>query len=52
MLAQLKKTTNFAGATGKITINRQGNRPNVPVSILSVNAQGNFTVVTTDRSNK
>ena len=52
VLAQLKKTTNFAGATGKITINRQGNRPNVPVSILSVNAQGNFTVVTTDRSNK
>lgn len=52
VLAQLKKTTNFAGATGKITINAKGNRPNVPVSILSVNAKGNFTVVTTDRSNK
>ncbi len=52
VLAHLKKTTNFMGATGKITINRAGNRPNVPVSILTVNAAGKFTVVYTNRKNK
>lgn len=49
VLAQLKKTTNFAGATGKITINKQGIRPNVPVSILRVDEKGAFQVVTTIR---
>jgi branched-chain amino acid transport system substrate-binding protein len=52
VLAQLKKTRNFAGATGKITINSRGNRPNVPVSILSVDARGDFNIITTDRSRK
>lgn len=52
VLAQLKKTRNFAGATGAITINRQGNRPNVPVSILSVSGQGKFDVITTNRGAK
>lgn len=52
VMAQLKKTRNFAGATGKITINNKGNRPNVPVSILSVNAKGNFVVVSTNTKNK
>jgi branched-chain amino acid transport system substrate-binding protein len=49
VLAQLKKTKNFKGATGPITINAQGNRPNVPVSILRVNNTGNFIVIATDR---
>lgn len=52
VIAQLKKTKNFAGATGKITINKQGNRPNVPVSILRVDAAGDFDVVYTDRTTK
>ena len=52
VLARLKKTKNFKGATGKITINSQGNRPNVPVSILTVDAAGDFNVMYTDRSNK
>ena len=52
VLAQLKKTTNFAGATGKITINKQGIRPNVPVSILTVDSTGNFDVVYTNRNTK
>jgi len=52
VLAQLKKTTNYRGATGKITINRVGNRPNVPVSILNVDADGEFNVVYTNRRNK
>jgi branched-chain amino acid transport system substrate-binding protein len=52
VLAQLKKTTNFPGATGKITINKQGIRPNVPVSILNVDSAGKFRVVYTNRSTK
>ncbi len=52
VIAQLKKTKNYRGATGKITINKVGNRPNVPVSILTVDDQGNFDVVYTDRSTK
>jgi len=52
VIAQLKKTKNFPGATGKITINSQGNRPNVPVSILTVDSGGNFDVVYTDRTTK
>lgn len=52
VLAQLKKTTNFVGATGKITINKQGIRPNVPVSILTVDSTGFFDVVYTNRSTK
>jgi len=52
VIARLKKTKNFPGATGKITINSQGNRPNVPVSILTVDAGGNFDVVYTDRTTK
>jgi branched-chain amino acid transport system substrate-binding protein len=49
VLTQLKKTTNFSGATGKITINKNGIRPNVPVSILRVDTSGRFQVVTTIR---
>ncbi|MCX6409638.1 MAG: branched-chain amino acid ABC transporter substrate-binding protein [Actinobacteria bacterium] len=45
VIRQLKKTTNFAGATGKITIDTQGNRPNVPVKILRVNSLGKFVVI-------
>lgn len=45
VIRQLKKTTNFAGATGKITIDTQGNRPNVPVKILRVNSLGTFVVI-------
>lgn len=52
VLSQLKKTKNFKGATGAITINKQGNRPNVPVSILTVDAQGDFQVQYTNRANK
>lgn len=52
VLAQLKKTTNFVGATGKITINKQGIRPNVPVSILTVDSTGFFDVVYTNRNTK
>jgi len=52
VLAQLKKTKDFKGATGAITINKQGNRPNVPVSILTVDAQGDFQVQYTNRANK
>ena len=52
VLADLKKTTNFVGATGKITINKQGIRPNVPVSILNVDSAGKFRVVYTNRSTK
>jgi branched-chain amino acid transport system substrate-binding protein len=49
VLGQLKKTKNFKGATGPITINARGNRPNVPVSILRVNNAGTFIVITTNR---
>ena len=52
VLADLKKTTNFVGATGKITINKQGIRPNVPVSILTVDSTGFFDVVYTNRNTK
>ena len=45
VIRQLKKTTNFAGATGKITIDTQGNRPNVPVEVLRVNSLGTFVVI-------
>lgn len=45
VIRQLKKTTNFAGATGKITIDTQGNRPNVPVKVLRVNSLGTFVVI-------
>lgn len=46
VLAQLRSTTGFAGATGPITIDPiTGNRPNVPVRILGVNAAGNFVVM-------
>lgn len=45
VLAQLRATTNYAGATGAITIDPQtGNRPNVPVTILTVDAGGQFLV--------
>jgi len=49
VLAQLRRTRNFKGATGPITINARGNRPNVPVSILRVNDAGKFIVITTNR---
>ena len=52
VLAQLKKTTNWQGATGKVTINAVGNRPNVPVSILTVDAAGEFDVMYTNRNTK
>jgi ABC-type branched-subunit amino acid transport system substrate-binding protein len=52
VVAQLRKTTNYAGATGKITINKVGNRPNVPVSILTVDSGGQFDVMYTNRSTK
>lgn len=52
VLAQLRKTRNFAGATGKITINKVGNRPNVPVSILTVSSAGKFVVQSTNRTTK
>jgi branched-chain amino acid transport system substrate-binding protein len=52
VLAELRRTTNYTGATGKITINRVGNRPNVPVSILTVNSAGKFVVRSTNRSTK
>jgi len=52
VIAQLKKTKNYRGATGKITINKVGNRPNVPVSILTVDDKGNFNVVYTDRGTR
>lgn len=46
VLAQLRGTTGFAGATGPITIDPvTGNRPNVPVRILGVDAAGNFVVM-------
>ncbi len=46
VLVQLRATTNYLGATGPITIDPQtGNRPNVPVRILGVNASGNFVVL-------
>jgi ABC-type branched-subunit amino acid transport system substrate-binding protein len=46
VLGQLRATTNYLGATGPITIDPQtGNRPNVPVRILGVNASGNFVVL-------
>ncbi len=51
VLARLRTTTNVVGATGRITINATGNRPNVPVSILSVNAAGHFEVLSTNRGN-
>ena len=51
-LAELRKTTNYAGATGKVTINKVGNRPNVPVCILTVNSAGKFVVQSTNRSTK
>lgn len=45
VLAQLRATTGYAGATGPIAIDPQtGNRPNVPVSILTVDAGGHFLV--------
>lgn len=52
MLAQLKKTKNFKGATGAITIDSQGNRPDVPVSILTVDARGDFQVQYTNRASR
>ncbi len=52
VVTQLRKTTNYAGATGKITINKVGNRPNVPVSILTVDSAGQFDVMYTNRSTK
>jgi len=46
VLQKLQKTKNFAGATGKITIDPQtGNRRVVPVYILKVDAAGDFVVV-------
>jgi len=46
VLQKLQKTKNFAGATGKITIDPQtGNRRVVPVYILKVDAAGEFVVV-------
>ncbi len=45
VIRQLKSTANFAGATGKITIDTQGNRPNVPVKILRINSLGTFVVI-------
>lgn len=46
VLGQLRATTGFAGATGPITIDPvTGNRPNVPVRILGVDAGGNFVVL-------
>ncbi len=48
----IKTTRNLKGATGPITINRStGNRTNVPIAILEVNAAGKFVVesVTTGR---
>jgi ABC-type branched-subunit amino acid transport system substrate-binding protein len=52
VLAKLRQTTNWQGATGKVTINKVGNRPNVPVSILTVDAGGDFDVMYTNRSTK
>lgn len=46
VLGELRATTGFAGATGPITIDPvTGNRPNVPVRILGVDASGNFVVL-------
>lgn len=48
VLAQLERTSRFAGATGSITIDpKTGNRRNVPVFILRVDDRGVFVV---DRS--
>ena len=42
---KILQTKNLAGVTGPITINATtGNRPNVPIAILSVNASGQFTL--------
>ena len=42
---QILHTTDFAGATGPITIQPStGNRPNVPVAILGVSKAGAFTL--------
>ncbi len=46
VLAQLRKTSAFPGATGAITIDPEtGNRVNAPVRILTVNGAGDFIVV-------
>lgn len=46
VLGQLRATTNYPGATGPVTIDPvTGNRPNVPVRILGVDADGNFVVL-------
>jgi branched-chain amino acid transport system substrate-binding protein len=43
--AKLSKTTNYAGITGKITIDpKTGNRKVVPVVILDIDKQGNYVV--------
>ena len=43
--AQFLATTDYAGATGPITIDpKTGNRPNVPVAILGVSKAGAFTL--------
>ena len=42
---QILHTTDFAGATGPITIApKTGNRPNVPVAILTVSKKGKFVL--------
>jgi branched-chain amino acid transport system substrate-binding protein len=42
---QLRRTRNFAGATGPVTVNRRtGYRTNVPLSILRVNNQDTFVI--------
>jgi branched-chain amino acid transport system substrate-binding protein len=46
LLAALRATTGFPGATGPITLEpATGNRSNVPVRILRVDASGQFVVV-------
>jgi branched-chain amino acid transport system substrate-binding protein len=43
--AQLSKTTNYAGITGKVDINpKTGNRKVVPVVILDIDKQGRYVV--------
>jgi branched-chain amino acid transport system substrate-binding protein len=45
VLAQLKNTKNYKGQTGLITIDKKtGNRVNVPVFILKVDASGTFVI--------
>ncbi len=39
------KTDGLLGATGPITIDpKTGNRPNLPIAILTVNSKGKFVV--------